>query len=123
SSARLGTLDFLLLMAWGVFFYAYLVTCWQYVAPNEALYNRNYDRLYMIEILVVVSVLAHLIRQSSGAWRRFYLLYTGAILFNYLWFALENRAIEQSTYFIGCWYDSPYTASFALFIGVALYGR
>lgn len=123
SSARLGALDFLLLMVWWVFFYAYLVTCWQYVAPNEALYNRNYDRLYMIEILVVVSVLAHLIQRSSGAWRRFYLMYTGAILFNYLWFALENRAIEQYTYFIGSWYDSPYTASFALFIVVALYGR
>jgi diguanylate cyclase (GGDEF)-like protein len=123
SSARLGALDFLLLMVWWVFFYAYLVTCWQYVSPNEALYNRNYDRLYFIEILVVVSVLTHLIRHSSGSWRRFYLLYTGAILFNYLWFAIENHAIEQYTYFIGSWYDCPYIASFALFIVVALYGR
>ncbi|HEY2468124.1 MAG TPA: GGDEF domain-containing protein [Terracidiphilus sp.] len=123
SSARLGALDFLLLMVWWVFFYAYLVTCWQYVSPVEGLYNRNYDRLYMIAILVVVSVLIHLIRHSTGSWRRFYLLYTGAILFNYLWFALENHAIEQYTYFIGSWYDCPYTASFAIFIAVALYGR
>lgn len=123
SSARLGALDFLLLMVWWVFFYAYLVTCWQYVSPNEALYNRNYDRLYLTAIAVVVSVLVHLIRHSNGSWRRFYLLYTTAIVFNYIWFALENRAIEQYTYFIGSWYDCPYTASFAFFIAVALYGR
>lgn len=123
SSARLGAIDFLLLMVWWVFFYAYLVTCWQYVSPNEALYNRNYDRLYLTEIVVLVSVLIHLIRHSTGSWRRFYVLYTGAILFNYLWFALENRALEQYIYFIGSWYDCPYIASFALFMVVALYGR
>ena len=123
SSARLGAIDFLLLMVWWIFFYAFLVTCWQYVSPNEALYNRNYDRLYLTEIVVLVSVLTHLIRHSTGSWRRFYLLYTGAVVFNYIWFALENRAIEQYTYFIGSWYDCPYTASFALFMVVALYGR
>ena len=123
SSARLGALDFLLLMVWWVFSYAYLVTCWQYVSPNEALYNRNYDRLYLTEVLVLVSVLIHLIRRSNGAWRRFYLMYTGAVIFNYIWFALENRALEQYTYFIGSWYDCPYIASFALFIVPALHGR
>jgi diguanylate cyclase (GGDEF)-like protein len=122
-SALLGTQDFLLLVLWWVYFYVFLVTCWQYVSPNEDLYNRNYDRLYLFEILVVVSVLFHLIRQSEGPWRRFYLLYTGAVLFNYIWFAIENDALEKSTYFIGCWYDIPYVASFALFIVVALWGR
>jgi len=43
--ARLGMLDFCLLVLWWVFLYVYLVTCWQYVSPNEDLYNRNYDRL------------------------------------------------------------------------------
>ena len=122
-SALLGTQDFLLLVLWWVYFYAFLVTCWQYISPNEDLYNRNYDRLYLFEILIVVSVLFHLIRQSDGPWRRFYLLYTCAVLFNYVWFAVENQALEQSTYFIGCWYDIPYVASFALFVLVALRGR
>lgn len=122
-SALLGTQDFLLLVLWWVFFYVYLVTCWQYVSPNEALYNRNYDALYMMEILAVVCVLGYLIKQSSDAWRRFYLLYMGAVLFNYLWFAIENRAIEQYTYFVGSWYDSPYVASFAFFMVVAVEGR
>ena len=121
-SARLGTVDFLLLILWWVFLYAYLVSCWQYISPNEALYNRNYDRLYFAETLLILAVLAHLIRNSSGAWRRFYLLYTAAVLFNYLWFAVENRAIEQYTYFVGSWYDVPYLASYAFYLLIAVAG-
>ncbi len=121
-SARLGTVDFLLLLLWWVFFYAYLVSCWQYVSPNEALYNRNYDNLYLGEIVVIVGVLTQLIRYSSGHWRRFYLLYTGAVLFNYLWFRLENIAIEKYTYFVGSWYDVPYLASWAVYILIAIAG-
>ena len=33
-SARLGMLDFLLLMIWWVFFYVFLVSCWQYVVAQ-----------------------------------------------------------------------------------------
>lgn len=121
-STRLGMLDFLLLILWWIYFYGYLVSCWEYVSPNEALYNRNYDRLYMMQILVLVSVLCLLLKQTSGEWRRFYALYMGVVLFNYLWFALENHAIEQYAYFNGSWYDPPYTASFGLFMFVAVYG-
>jgi diguanylate cyclase (GGDEF)-like protein len=122
-NARLGTLDFLLLMLWWVFFYVYLVTCWQYVSPNVDLYNKNYDRLYMVEILVVLVVQCSLLKRSTGAWRRFYAFYIGAVLFSYFSFTLENRAIELNTYFNGSWYDSPYVGSFSLFIIVALSGR
>jgi len=121
--ARLGSIHFLLLILWWVFFYVYLVTCWQYVSPNENLYNRNYDRLYLFEILAVASVLLHLIRRSAGPWRRFYLLYLGAIAFNYVWFAIENGAIERYSYFVGSWYDCPYLASWAFFMVVAMSGR
>src|SRR5580704_6668426 len=87
-SARLGTLDFLLLMLWWVFFYVYLVTCWQYVSPNVDMYNRNYDWLYMAEILVVLIVLCELLKRSTGAWRRFYAFYLVAVLFSYFSFTL-----------------------------------
>jgi diguanylate cyclase (GGDEF)-like protein len=121
-SARLGTVDFLVMVLWWVFFYAYLVSCWQCVSPNEALYNRNYDNLYLGEIAVIVCVLTQLIRSSSGSWRRFYLLYIGAVLFNYLWFTVENVAIEKYTYFVGSWYDVPYLISWAIFILIAVAG-
>jgi len=122
-SARLGTLDFLLLMVWWVFFYLYLVTCWQYISPNEALYNANYDRLYMVEILAVVVVQCALLKRSTGTWRRFYAFYLCAVLFGYFSFSLENHAIELNAYFNGSWYDIPYVASFAVFMIVAISGR
>ena len=121
--ARLGTLDFLLLMVWWVFFYVFFITCWQYVSTNEALYNKNYDRLYMVEVLIVAVVQCLLLARSSGPWRRFYAFYGSAVLFAYLCFAIENRAIEQNTYFNGSWYDTPYLASFAVYLLVALHGR
>jgi diguanylate cyclase (GGDEF)-like protein len=122
-SVRLGFLDFLQLMLWWIYFYVYLVICWQYVWENVDLYNRNFDRLYLAQILVLAGVLGLLLQQSAGAWRRFYALFLGAIAFNYLTFVAENRAIEAGTYFNGCWYDIPFTASLALFIWVAVKGR
>ena len=122
-SARLGALDFLLLTFWWLFLYVYLVSCWQFVSPNEFLYNRNYDQLYLTENLVVLAVLVGLIRQTSGTWRGFYGFYSAAILCNYVWFAVENRAIENYTYFVGSWFDCPYLASFACFLLVAIHGR
>lgn len=122
-SARLGMLDFLLLMFWWVCFYVFLVMSWQYISPNQTLYNQNYDRLYMVENLILAFVLGLLIKQSSGAWRWFYALFLVAIAFNYTCFAIENHAIELNTYFSGSWYDSPYLASYASFMVVAMRGR
>jgi diguanylate cyclase (GGDEF)-like protein len=122
-SARLHTLDFLLLMLWWVFFYVFLVTCWQYISPKGDLYNRNYDSLYLIEILVVLAVLSVLLKQTTGEWRRFYAFYLGAVIFGSISFAMQNRAIELNTYFNGSWYDTPYIASFIFFMVVAMRGR
>jgi diguanylate cyclase (GGDEF)-like protein len=122
-TSRLGVLDFVLLMLWWVYIYVYLVMCWQYVSPNEDLYNRNYDRLYMVETLVVLVVLGILLKRSAGTWRGFYALILGAVLFNSICFVLENRAIELTTYFNGSWYDTSYLASLSLFMVVAIRGR
>src|SRR3569833_1595149 len=73
-------------------------------------------------MVVIVAVLTQLIRHSTGAWCRFYLLYVGAVVFNYLWFAMLNHAIEKYTYFVGSWYDGPFLASLALFMVLAVAG-
>lgn len=121
-SVRLGLLDFLQLMLWWIFFYVYLVESWEYVSVNPVLYNRNYDRLYLVETVVLVSVVAVLLRQSTGAWRRFYGYFLGAVFFNALAMIAENSAIEAKTYYGGSWYDITYVASFAVFLVVAIKG-
>lgn len=107
----------------GIFFYVSLVMCWQYISKNEALYNRNFDRLYVVEMLVVVVVLSLLAAWSAGAWKRFYAYFLGAVLLNCVSFLLENHAIESNVYYSGSWYDALYAASFLYFVVVAVSGR
>lgn len=122
-SVRLGMIDFLQLMLWWIYFYVYLVMCWQYLSVNPAYYNRNYDWLYFAEVVVQAIVLGLLLTQSAGAWKRFYAMFLGAVVFNYLIVLGENRAIEANTYFNGSWYDTPFVASFGLFMVVAMKAR
>jgi diguanylate cyclase (GGDEF)-like protein len=122
-SVRLGFLDFLQLLLWWIYLYVFLVLCWQYVSEDAALYNRNYDRLYLAQAAVLLIVLGLLVKQSTGSWRRYYKFFFASLLFNCLTVVMENRAIEDKVYFNGCWYDIPFTASFAYFMVVAMRGR
>jgi diguanylate cyclase (GGDEF)-like protein len=121
-STRQGVLDFLLLMLWWFYVYATFVMCWQYVSPNEALYNRNFDVFSAIGTLVLTTVLIFFWRQSSGRWRMFYAYFCAAVVFNGITFYILNRALERNVYYTGSWYDLPYWASFAIFTAVALHG-
>lgn len=121
-SARLGVLDFLLLLLWWLYLYVLFVVCWQYISPNEGAYNRNFDVLSGAETILIACVLLVFWRESSGRWKTFYACFCGAFVFNGIWFFVLNHAIEKDVYFTGSWYDVPYSASFALFIGVALLG-
>lgn len=121
-SARLGVLDFLLLMLWWLYLYVSFVVCWQYISPNEGAYNRNFDLLSLAESILITCVLLAFWRGSSGRWRTFYACLCGAFAFNGVWFYMLNRALEKEVYFTGSWYDVPYSGSFALFTAVAMLG-
>ena len=122
-STRLGILDFLLLLLWWLYVYITFVMCWQYVSPDEDLYNRNFDVLAATGTIVLTAVLVVFWRQSSGRWKKFYACFCGAVVFNGIIFYTLNRAIEKNVYYTGSWYDLPYWASFAIFTTVALYGE
>lgn len=121
-SARLGVLDFLLLMLWWLYLYVSFVVCWQYVSPNLDAYNRNFDWLSAAEAILLAGVLLIFWRESSGRWKTFYACLCGAVVFNAVWFYVLNNAIERDVYFTGSWYDIPYSGSFALFTAVGLLG-
>ena len=120
---RLGRLDFLQLMLWWLYFYVYLVMCWQYVHYDAVPYNRNFDRLYLLQFLIVVICGGVLFGQARGSWRRFYVVFFAAIIFTYLSVMVQNRAIESGVYYGGSWYDIPFAASLAFFAFVAGWGR
>ena len=122
-SARLGALDFSLLLLWWLYLYVFYVICWQYVSPDLAHYNRNYNLLDAGEAFVLASVLGIFWYQASRQWRKFYGYFFGVVLFNSVAFYLLNRELDKGVYYTGSWYDLPYSASFAAFTVVALAGQ
>lgn len=120
-SARLGILDFALLLLWWLYLYVSLVMCWQYVFHNQDGYNRNFDRLSAIENLLLVVVLSVYWFRTSGKWKRLYAAFWIAFVFNDISFYALNRALENGVYYTGSWYDIPYCTSFALFTAVSLF--
>ena len=123
STAHLGALEFSLLLLWWLYLYVALITCWQYVSPNEEAYYRSFDGLTSLQNFLIAAVLATFWFTSSGKWKRFYAYFLGAVLFNGVWFYLLNRALQQNVYFTGSWYDIPYSGSFALFAACAYFGE
>jgi diguanylate cyclase (GGDEF)-like protein len=121
--ARLGILDFLLLLLWWLYLYVFFVVCWQYVSPNQANYDRNFDSLYNCGAFILIAVLGVFWHQTKGRWKHFYAFFALAVLFNSVAFAVLNNAIERDVYFTGSWYDVPYSASFAAFTLLGLAGR
>jgi len=122
-SARLGILDFLLVLLWWLYVYVSFVVCWQYVSPNLDVYNRNFDFLSGAETVIFAAIPFLFWLESAGAWKKFYAVFCGAVLFNGVAFYALNRAIEKDIYFTGSWYDVPYSGSFAVFSVLALMGQ
>lgn len=120
---RLGIVDFLLLLVWWMYLYIFFVIPWQYVRPNEAAYNGNYDILAIIQDSVMALVLGVLAYRASGKWRRFYVAFLVANLLGSATTLVLNRAIELNLYYSGSGYDVPYLLCIALFTGVALLGK
>ena len=122
-SARLGALDFLLLLMWWLYLYVSFVVCWQYVSPNEVAYSRNFDLLAGAENILFAAILFAFWLESSGPWKKFYAAFCGAVIFNGVFFYVLNHALEEGLYFTGSWYDIPYSTSFAFFTLVAVLGQ
>jgi len=68
--ARLGYLDFTLLMTWWTFIYVFVVLPWLYAAPSAAEYNHNYNLVTNIQNTVIVVALIVFWLRSKGAWKR-----------------------------------------------------
>src|ERR1051326_1989760 len=67
---RLGMLNFLMVLGWWVFLYAFIVFPHQYVVLNVKSYNIHYDRLYGLEKGLLLAVLAIAAVTSSAKIRK-----------------------------------------------------
>ncbi|MFY9908762.1 MAG: HAMP domain-containing sensor histidine kinase [Candidatus Sulfotelmatobacter sp.] len=104
---RGGTLEFLLLLLWWVFLYAFIVFPPQYVSLDPALYERNSAALYLAETGVFVVVLGIAARGATAGWRLVYLNLMAASTL----YALDSQglslAMSTGRYYSGSLYDVP----------------
>ena len=116
--AKLGSLDFTLLLTWWLFLYLFVVIPWQYVYFSESLYGRSFDLLYLSEHLAFIAALALVRRQSTGSWRIIYSYLLGAASLNAISSIVAGVAIDLHVYYTGSFYDLPLLVAIAWFSGV-----
>ena len=117
------TLNFLMLLIWWVFLYAFIVFPDEYVAMNVPLYSRNYDVLYLVENLVLLGALGLLTAGTRGAWRTIYRHLTVAMALYTFCSEAMNAAIARGQYYTGSIYDIPFVAGVCWLIWVGLLAR
>ncbi len=110
-AARVGRLDFLLLIIWWLYLYTLVVMPWQYASPQAALYAHNLNSVYLVEKIALLLALIASWIGSRGHWRRFY----GSLFCAYSIYAassyIANWAIARQQYYSGSFYDIPLAAA------------
>lgn len=119
-AARLGRLDFGLLLVWWIYFYVLIVIPWQYVVPDVDAYERNLNIAYSAEKIAFLLGLAACWIGSRGAWRKLYLNLFGMSLTYAASSALANWAIARNVYYSGSFYDIPLACSMAWLTWIGL---
>jgi signal transduction histidine kinase len=112
---RFGYLNFVLLLTWWTFLYAFVVFPWMYATPSESQYNYNYDMVSNAQNMVIVIGLGVLWLRAKGAWRLVYANLFGSAAMYMLSSLTINVAISMKKYSTGSLYDLPLISSFLWF--------
>jgi signal transduction histidine kinase len=115
---QFGYLNFILLLTWWTFVYAFFVFPWMYAVPSEGQYNYNFDLITNIQNMVIVIGLGALWLKARGAWRLVYANLFGSAAMYMLSSLVINVGISTNTYATGKLYDLPLISSF-LWFGLA----
>lgn len=109
--AKLGRLDFVLLLTWWVFLYFFGVIPWQYAHTDALAYGRSLNALYLTEKMVFLIGLVVVWWRSGRGWKIVYAHWFGASLVYALSSYIANWAIQRDVYYTGSPYDLPVAAS------------
>jgi len=118
-----STLNFLVLLVWWVFLYAFIVFPDEFVVLNVAVYSPHFDLLYLVENLAMLGVLGILAWNTRGAWKEIYWnLFVASGLYTSSSVSM-NAAIARNQYHTGSIYDVPFIASICWLIWAGLLAR
>ncbi len=112
-AARIGQLDFAMLLVWWFYLYVLIVIPWQYIVPDVPAYNRNLNVLYSAEKMALLAGLAICWIISRAHWRK---LYAALFVMSLCYSAsstVANWAIARGAYYSGSLYDIPLVAAMA----------
>lgn len=118
-----SALNFLMLLGWWIFLYAFVVFPYQYIAPNARPYNLYYDRLYGLENLLLLGVLGLAVITSIGGWRRLYLHFLIPALVYAVNSQFLDRAAANNSYYSGSLFDIPLITTVSWMAAAALSAR
>jgi signal transduction histidine kinase len=119
-AARLGRLDFALLLLWWLYLYVFLVIPWQYVMPDAPAYDRNLNNLYLAENIALLVGLGACWFGSKSHWRGFYANLFGMSFCYASSSTLANWAIAKNSYYTGSFYDIPLAVAIAWLTWIGL---
>jgi signal transduction histidine kinase len=113
--ARLGYLDFALLLTWWTFVYVFFVLPWIYATSSLAQYNYNYNLITNLQNGVIVLALIIIWLRSRGAWRTVYAHLLGASTLYMLIALMIDVGVDTGDYYTGSLYDLPLISCFFWF--------
>jgi hypothetical protein len=111
-------LDAALLLVCCAYFYASYVMAWQYVVPNEAAYNFNFNIVYGAAngCLLLLAGICWL--RSAGSWALLYAQFFGATLLYSGSSYVANSAMDAGHYYSGSFYDIPLAIALAWYAAI-----
>ena len=112
-SARVGRLDFALLLLWWFYLYVVIVMPWQYVVPNTPNYNQNLNNVYSAEKFALLIGLFASWLTSTGEWKKLYRALFWMTSCYSAGSTVANWAIARKAYYSGSVYDIPLVAAMA----------
>lgn len=122
-AARIGRLDFTLLVVWWLYLYVLLVMPWQYVVPDIEAYNRNLNLAYNAEKIAYLTGVAACWILSRGEWKKLYAFLFGIGLCYSASSTIANWAIARKIYYSGSLYDIPLVLAMGCLTWVGLRTR
>ncbi|HVH73174.1 MAG TPA: HAMP domain-containing sensor histidine kinase [Candidatus Dormibacteraeota bacterium] len=113
--ARLGYLDFSLLLTWWTFIYGFFVLPWIYATPALEQYNHNFNLITDIQNGIIVLGLISLWVRSHNVWKKVYFHLLGASVVYMLASLVVNVQSDVGAYYTGSLYDLPLISCFLWF--------
>jgi signal transduction histidine kinase len=123
SRFQLSTLNFMMLLVWWIFLYAFIVFPHQYVVLNVRAYDYYYEALYQLEKVLLLAVLGFAAWNSSGAWKRLYLHLLGADALYAFGSYVLDKAVNTGKYYSGGPYDVPLVGAVTWMVAASLAAR